>query len=66
MFDEPLARLRGTACAVAVAATIATVPLAACGVKGPLKLPPPTSPATSEKPAVTPAASAPQPDERKP
>jgi len=74
MVRDFIVRVRGAAIVFAVAAAIGVAPLAACGVKGPLKLPAPASPATgapsSEPPeAATPgptASPAPQPPERKP
>jgi len=74
MLREFSARIRRAAIGLAVAAAIGVAPLSACGVKGPLKLPPPPLPAavvpSSEPPvapaAPPPAAPAPQPPERKP
>jgi hypothetical protein len=74
MLRDFITRIRSVATAFAVAAAIGVAPLSACGVKGPLKLPPPPLPAavapSSEPPvapaAPPPAAPAPQPPERKP
>jgi predicted small lipoprotein YifL len=52
------------ACALAVAAAIGAAPLAACGIKGPLK--PPPAPASAAPPFEHPPAPAPQPPEPKP
>jgi len=68
------ASLRALARAVVLAAAVAigAAPLAACGVKGPLKPPPAPAAApasqTPAKPPTEPAAAAPdpQPTERKP
>jgi predicted small lipoprotein YifL len=54
------------ACALALAAAIGAAPLAACGIKGPLKPPPAAAPAAAA-PASEPApAPSPQPAEPKP
>jgi predicted small lipoprotein YifL len=74
MVRDFIARIRHVAIGSAVVAAIGVVPLAACGVKGPLKLPSPPSPAagapSSDPPEASPAAPtaapAPQPPERKP
>jgi predicted small lipoprotein YifL len=74
MLREFSARIRRAAVGLAVAAAIGVAPLAACGVKGPLKLPPPPSPVAgtpaSEPPAAADAAPAATPapplPERKP
>jgi predicted small lipoprotein YifL len=74
MLRDFSARIRRAAIGLAVAAALGIVPLAACGVKGALKLPSPpaTAPGTpsSELPeassAARPAAPVPQPSERKP
>jgi len=74
MLRDFSARIRCAAIGLAVAVAVGVVPLAACGVKGALKLPPPpaTAPgapsseapeASSAAPATAPAA---QPPERKP
>jgi len=72
MLRDFIVRIRRVAIGFAVAAAIGGVPLSACGVKGPLRLPTPPSPAASapstdstEAPTPT-AAPAPQPPERKP
>jgi len=63
--------LRLAAFTLAAAIAIAATPLSGCGVKGPLKPPQPTAPATgtlpSEPPAApTPPLPAPQPPEKTP
>jgi predicted small lipoprotein YifL len=54
------------ACALAVAAAIGAAPLAACGIKGPLKLPPAPAPVAGAPASEQPPASSPQPAEPKP
>jgi predicted small lipoprotein YifL len=74
MLREFSVRFRRAAIGLAVAAAVGAAPLAACGVKGPLKLPSPPAPAASapvsEPPAAADAAPttapAPQLPERKP
>jgi predicted small lipoprotein YifL len=68
MLRDFIAKIRRVAIGLAVAAALGVAPLTACGVKGPLKLPPPPSPAAgmpSSEPPAAPTA-APQPAERKP
>jgi len=70
MLREFSARIRRAAIGLAVAAAIGVAPLAACGVKGPLKLPPPPAAEagapSSEPPAAPAEAPAPPLPERKP
>jgi predicted small lipoprotein YifL len=77
MLRQFIARFRNVAVVSVAAATLGIATLTACGVKGPLKLPPPTpaatgagvsSPETPPAAATTerPAASAPKPPETKP
>jgi len=76
MLREIVASLRGIVAAPAVAIVVAVLALAACGIKGPLRLPPssPGAPnATASSPATAPPSSpsetpAPprEPAERKP
>jgi len=74
MLRDFSARIRHAAIGLAVAVAVGIVPLAACGVKGPLKLPSPPAAApaapSSEPPAAAdaapPATPASQPPERKP
>jgi predicted small lipoprotein YifL len=77
MLRQFIARFRHVAVVSVAATTLGIAALAACGVKGPLKLPPPTpaaagadaaSPATPPAAATTepPAASTPKPPETKP
>ena len=77
MLRQFIARFRNVAVVSVAATALGIAPLTACGVKGPLKLPPPTpaatgagasSPATPPAAATTepPAASAPKAPETKP
>jgi predicted small lipoprotein YifL len=74
MVRDFFVRIRRVAIGLAMAAAIGVAPLCACGVKGPLKLPSPPSPAagapSSDPPAASTAAPtaapAPQLPERKP
>ena len=79
MLRQFIARFRNVAVVSVAAAALGIATLTACGVKGPLKLPPPTpaatgagagesSPATPPAAATTepPAASAPKAPETKP
>lgn len=75
MLRQFIARFRNVAVVSLAAAILGIATLTACGVKGPLKLPPPTpaatgasSPATPPAAATTeaPAASAPKAPETKP
>jgi len=52
--------------AIAVVAAIGAAPLAACGIKGPLKPPPAPAPAATSQPAEPAATPAPQPREGEP
>jgi len=54
------------ACALAVTAAIGAAPLAACGIKGPLKPPPARAPAAAAPASEQSPASSPQPGEPKP
>jgi len=54
------------ACAVALVVAIGAVPLAACGIKGPLKAPPPHAPATTAPPSEQPSEPAREPPDPKP
>jgi predicted small lipoprotein YifL len=56
MLRDFIARFRMVAAAF-VAAAVSVAPLGACGVKGPLKLPPPAAAAGAPAPAAQPAAS---------
>jgi diaminopimelate decarboxylase len=74
MSRNALIRIRRTGCASAIAAGIGVLLLGGCGIKGPLKLPPPAAPATATPapapagapPAATTTTPAPQDTERKP
>ena len=77
MLRQFIARLRNVAVVSVTATTLGVAPLVACGVKGPLKLPPPAPAAVgagapspeARPPAATtdpPAASTPKPAETKP
>lgn len=65
MLREFLVAQRRTAVAAAMVVALGAAPLAACGIKGPLKPPPATTPAGAKTPADPPAAPA-QPAEPKP
>ena len=53
MLRDFIARIRNVAVAIVAVAAVGIAPLSACGVKGPLKLPP--APATGARPADSPA-----------
>ncbi len=66
MLRELVASLRGVVGAPAVVIAIGVLTLTACGIKGPLTLPPPTPAAVpASSPAQSPAAAR-EPAERKP
>ena len=66
MVRDFIASLRRNALVFAVLAAIGAAPLAACGVKGPLKAAQPPAPTTGALPSEPPASAVPQPPEKKP
>jgi len=66
MLREFLDTHRRVAIAAAAVIAIGAAPLAACGIKGPLKPPPASAPAGTTQPAESAVTPAPQPADGKP